>query len=68
MDYRGKVVVITGASSGIGRDAAVVTATWLFRRASTPERIQRGPLTAVLVQRPAGWRIAHMAFGNWPAA
>ena len=52
----------------VGRDAAVVTATWLFRRASTPERIQRGPLTAVLVQRPVGWRIAHMAFGNWPAA
>ena len=45
---------------------AIVTATWFFRRGGTGDgKTQKGPMTAVYVQRGTGWRIAHMHFANY---
>jgi ketosteroid isomerase-like protein len=45
---------------------AIVTATWFFRRGGAAGgKVQKGPMTAVYVQRNTSWRIAHMHFANY---
>jgi len=45
-------------------DSAIVTGLWYFTRTGE-EGVQRGPVTALCVRTPAGWRIAHMNFSTY---
>jgi hypothetical protein len=47
-------------------DSAVVTAIWQFGNRLTRRTSGRGPLTMVIARTAAGYRISHVAFGNYP--
>ena len=47
-------------------DSAVVTAMWRFGNRLTRRISGRGPLTMVIARTAAGFRISHVAFGNYP--
>jgi hypothetical protein len=47
-------------------DSAVVTAVWQFGNRLTRRTSGRGPLTMVIARTAAGFRISHVAFGNYP--
>jgi hypothetical protein len=46
-------------------DSAVVTAIWHFGARLTRQIGGRGPLTMVIARTAAGFRISHVAFGNY---
>jgi imidazolonepropionase-like amidohydrolase len=48
-------------------DSAVVTAVWHFGARLTRRIVGRGPLTMVIVRTGTGFRISHIAFGNYAA-
>jgi hypothetical protein len=53
------------AEDRLDRGATLITAIWCFRRASAPDIVQRGPLSAVVVRTRRGPRIAHMNFSTY---
>ena len=53
------------AEDRLDRGTVLVTAIWCFRRASTPDIVQRGPVSAVVIRTPRGPRIAHMNFSTY---
>ena len=53
------------AEDRLDRRTVLVTAIWCFRRASTPDIVQRGPVSAVVIRTPRGPRIAHMNFSSY---
>lgn len=46
-------------------DVATVTAVWFFGDRSTPDGVQRGPVTFVYVWRDGTWKIGHAQFANY---
>ncbi len=46
-------------------DAVVIGAVWFFGDPADRGSAQRGPMTAVVVATPDGYRIAHMHFANY---
>lgn len=54
------------AEDRLDRGATLITAIWCFRRAATPDVIQRGPLSAVVIRTPRGPRFVHMNFSTYP--
>lgn len=53
------------AEDRLDRGTVLVTAIWCFRRASTPDIVQRGPLSAVAIRTRRGPRFAHMNFSTY---
>ena len=53
------------AEDRLDRGTVLVTAIGCFRRASAPDIVQRGPLSAVVVGTRRGPRIAHMNFSTY---
>ena len=53
------------AEGRLDRRTVLVTAIWCFRRATTPDVVQRGPVSAVVIRTPRGPRIVHMNFSTY---